>query len=52
MKRSEINRIIREAKEFLASHQFRLPPWAIWADSLKTTGRSRGRGGRKKGRPG
>lgn len=30
MRRSEINRIIREAKEFLASHQFRLPPWAFW----------------------
>lgn len=30
MKRSEINRIIADAKDFLASHQFKLPPWAYW----------------------
>ncbi len=38
MKRSEINAIQREAKEFLASHQFKLPPWAFWApDDWKHT---------------
>ncbi len=31
MKRSEINQIIREAKEFLASRQFVLPEWAEWS---------------------
>ena len=31
MKRSEINQIIREAKEFLASRQFILPEWAEWS---------------------
>ena len=31
MKRSEINQIIREAKEFLASRQFALPEWAEWS---------------------
>lgn len=30
MKRSEINAIQREAKEFLALHRFFLPPWAYW----------------------
>ncbi|MDR0575436.1 MAG: D-lyxose/D-mannose family sugar isomerase [Tannerella sp.] len=30
MKRSEINQIIRDAKEFMASKQFILPPWAYW----------------------
>ncbi|MCK9435617.1 MAG: D-lyxose/D-mannose family sugar isomerase [Synergistaceae bacterium] len=30
MKRSEINRIIVDAKNFLADHQFHLPPWAYW----------------------
>ena len=30
MNRSEINRIIRSAKEFLAEKQFYLPPWAFW----------------------
>ncbi len=30
MKRSEINELIRDAKEFFESFQFRLPPWAFW----------------------
>lgn len=30
MKRSEINRFIREAKDFMAKHQFLLPDWAHW----------------------
>ena len=30
MKRSEINKIIREAKDFLKERQFYLPPWAFW----------------------
>ena len=31
MKRSEINRIIRNAKIFMASNRFILPPWAYWS---------------------
>ena len=31
MKRSEINRIIKNAKAFMAEKQFVLPPWAYWA---------------------
>ena len=31
MKRSEINRIIVEAKEFMLSKQFMLPPWGYWS---------------------
>ena len=31
MKRSEINQILREAKDFLASRQFVLPEWAGWS---------------------
>ena len=31
MKRSEINAFIAEAKEFFASMQFHLPPWAFWS---------------------
>ena len=31
MKRSEINRIIENAKAFLAEKQFFLPPWAYWS---------------------
>ena len=31
MKRSEINRHIREASAFLAKHRFPLPPWAHWS---------------------
>ncbi|WP_243544932.1 D-lyxose/D-mannose family sugar isomerase [Pseudodesulfovibrio tunisiensis] len=31
MKRSEINGYIREAKAFLAEHQFHLPTWAFWS---------------------
>ena len=30
MKRSEINALIRDAKAFFDSFQFRLPPWAFW----------------------
>jgi D-lyxose ketol-isomerase len=31
MKRSEINQIIKNAKAFMASKQFILPPWAYWS---------------------
>ncbi|QJB55890.1 D-lyxose/D-mannose family sugar isomerase [Pseudodesulfovibrio sp. zrk46] len=31
MKRSEINALIRDAKAFYNSFQFRLPPWAFWS---------------------
>lgn len=30
MKRSEVNKIIKDAEEFFASKQFHLPPWAFW----------------------
>lgn len=30
MKRSEINRILENAKAFMAEKQFMLPPWAFW----------------------
>ena len=30
MKRSEINKILREAKSFMAEKKFLLPPWADW----------------------
>ena len=33
MKRSEINRLIREANDFFARHQFLLPPFAGWQAS-------------------
>jgi D-lyxose ketol-isomerase len=39
MKRSEINRHIREAKEFLETMKFTLPPFAFWTpDEWKTKG--------------
>jgi D-lyxose ketol-isomerase len=39
MKRSEINRNIREAKEFLQEMKFSLPPFAFWSpDDWKTKG--------------
>ncbi|WP_338668444.1 D-lyxose/D-mannose family sugar isomerase [Pseudodesulfovibrio methanolicus] len=31
MKRSEINALIQDAKEFFASFKFALPPWAFWS---------------------
>jgi len=31
MKRSEINRLIQEAAEFINSMNFRLPPFAFWS---------------------
>ncbi|MGD9558665.1 MAG: D-lyxose/D-mannose family sugar isomerase, partial [Mangrovibacterium sp.] len=31
MKRSEINQILRSAKEFMAERQFLLPPWSNWS---------------------
>lgn len=31
MKRSEINRILRDAMSFMSEKQFFLPPWAYWA---------------------
>ena len=31
MKRSEINRILKNVKTFLAEKQFMLPPWAYWS---------------------
>ena len=39
MKRSEINRYIREAKAFMTKYHFMLPPWADWTpDDWKTKG--------------
>jgi D-lyxose ketol-isomerase len=39
MKRSEINAIMRSAKQFLAEHQFHLPPFAAWTpDQWRTKG--------------
>jgi D-lyxose ketol-isomerase len=39
MKRSEINRYIREAKEFIEARGFRLPPFAFWTpEDWKTKG--------------
>ena len=39
MKRSEINRYIREAKAFMTKYPFMLPPWADWTpDDWKTKG--------------
>lgn len=34
MKRSEINRSIREALDFLAEHRFPLPEWATWTPPM------------------
>ena len=31
MRRSEINRLMREAEALLAAHRFALPPWARWS---------------------
>lgn len=31
MKRSEINKIINDAKAFMSEKQFKLPPWAFWS---------------------
>ena len=31
MKRSEINQILQEAKQFLSERKFHLPPWAYWS---------------------
>jgi D-lyxose ketol-isomerase len=33
VRRSEINQIIKRAKEFFAAHDFHLPPWAYWGPS-------------------
>jgi D-lyxose ketol-isomerase len=33
MKRSEVNRMITEAKAFFKKHCFQLPPWAFWSPS-------------------
>lgn len=30
MKRSEVNRIIKDFEKFLAKHKFNLPVWASW----------------------
>lgn len=39
MKRSEINRILTEAKEFFSDNKFALPPWAYWSpEDWKTRG--------------
>lgn len=39
MKRSEINRYLAEAKEFIARHNFHLPPFAYWSPAQwKTVG--------------
>jgi hypothetical protein len=41
MKRSEINALIQDAKDFFASFQFSLPPWAFWSpDQWKNKGNS------------
>ena len=41
MKRSEINALIKDAKEFFASFSFALPPWAFWGpDEWKGKGNS------------
>jgi hypothetical protein len=41
MKRSEINALIQDAKEFFASFKFALPPWAFWSpDQWKGKGDS------------
>jgi len=34
MKRSEINRLIRDALDFMGSHQFHLPPFAHWSPEM------------------
>ena len=34
MKRSEINRYVREALVFLAEHRFALPEWATWTPAM------------------
>ena len=34
MKRSEINRYVREALDFLAEHRFALPEWATWTPAM------------------
>ena len=40
MKRSEINALIQEAKEFLKQSNFNLPPFASWTpEQWATTGR-------------
>ena len=31
MRRSEINRLMREADALLEAHRFVLPPWARWS---------------------
>ena len=31
MRRSEINRLMREADALLEAHRFALPPWARWS---------------------
>ena len=37
MKRSELNRIMREAKDFIEELSFKLPPFAYWTiDEWKT----------------
>lgn len=39
MKRSEINQLLREARELFAAHQFKLPPFAWWTPAdWKTKG--------------
>ena len=41
MKRSEINALIRDAKDFFESFRFKLPPWAFWGpDDWKGRGAS------------
>jgi len=45
MKRSEINRILRDAQEFLDLHRFKLPRWAYW--SPDDWNGLEGRGGRE-----
>ena len=40
MKRSEVNRIIGEADEFIASFGYRLPPFANWSPAEMKSRRS------------
>jgi len=44
MKRSEVNRCIQAAKEFLDKHCFKLPPFAFWSPAdWARAGREAGR---------
>lgn len=42
MKRSEINRLIRDAEALFAAHGWRLPPWAAWTPQQWATATATG----------